>query len=47
MIRIGAREYDGIKYSLDMFDVSSLKKDIGEYISTSFTDGIKYTLENY
>ena len=47
LIRIGAREDDGIKYSLDMFDVSSLKKDIGEYISTSFTDGIKYTLENY
>lgn len=47
LINIGLRADDGIKYNLDMFDVSSLKKDIGEYISMSFTEGIKYTLENY
>ena len=47
LIKIGAREDDGIKYSFDMFNTSSLKEDIGNYITRDFTDGIKYTLENY
>lgn len=46
-IKIGLRPDDGIKYTLDMFDTAPLKKDIGEYITKHFTDGIKYTLENY
>lgn len=47
LIRIGLRPDDGIKYTLDMFNTEPLKKDIGEYITKNFTDGIKYTLENY
>lgn len=47
LIRIGLREDDGIKYSTEMFDTSSLKKDIGVYVSKNFTEGIRYTLENY
>lgn len=47
LIKIGVRPDDGIKYSLDMFDVIPLKEDIGEYITKNFTEGIKYTLEKY
>ena len=47
LIKIGMRSDDGIKYSIEMFDISSLKKDIGNYTSRSFAEGIKYTLENY
>lgn len=47
LIRIGSRPDDGIKYTLDMFDTTPLKEDIGEYITKNFTEGIKYTLENY
>ena len=47
LIKIGVRPDDGIRYSFDMFDVSPLKEDIGEYITKNFTEGIKYTLENY
>lgn len=47
LIKIGLRPGDGIKYTLDMFNTAPLKEDIGEYITKNFTDGIKYTLENY
>lgn len=47
LIKIGLRPDDDIVYTMDMFDTSALKTDIGDYISKSFTDGIKYTLENY
>lgn len=47
LIKVGIRPDDGIVYTLDMFDVTSLKNDIGNYISKSFSEGIKYTLENY
>lgn len=47
LIKIGLRPDDGIKYMLDMFNTEPLKEDIGEYITKNFTDGIKYTLENY
>ena len=47
LIKIGLRQDDNIKYTLDMFDTIPLKEDIGEYITKHFTDGIKYTLENY
>lgn len=47
LIKIGARPDDGIKYRVDMFDTTSLKTDIGDYVSRNFTDGIRYTLENY
>lgn len=47
LIKIGVRNDDGIRYNMDMFDVAPLKKAIGEYIMTKFSDGIKYTLTNY
>lgn len=47
LIKIGSRPDDGIKYALDMFDIEALKADIGDYITKNFTEGIKYTLENY
>lgn len=47
LIKVGVRPDDGIVYTMDMFDTSALKNDIGDYISKSFTEGIKYTLENY
>lgn len=40
LIKIGVRPDDGIKYTMDMFDVSSLKEDIGNYISKTFEEGI-------
>lgn len=42
-IKVGLRQDDGIRYSLDMFDNSSLVKEIGEYVKTDFDDGIKKT----
>ncbi len=47
LIKIGARPDDGIVYTMDMFDNSPLVGDIGEYVSKSFSEGIKYTIENY
>lgn len=44
LIKIGVREDDGIRYSFDMFDTSCLVEDIGNYISMSFSDGIKRTI---
>lgn len=46
-IRIGVRPDDGIVYTMEMFDTSSLEKDIGEYVSMNFTAGIRYTLDHY
>lgn len=47
LIKIGVRPDDGIVYTMDMFDISALVCDIGDYVSKSFTEGIKYTIENY
>lgn len=47
LIRIGKRPDDGIIYSLDMFDTTLLKQEIGEYVTKTFTDGIKETLKTY
>lgn len=47
LIKIGVRPDDGIVYTMDMFDTSALVDDIGDYVSKSFTEGIKYTIENY
>lgn len=46
-IKIGVRPDDGIVYTMDMFDNSALVADIGDYVSRSFSEGIKYTIENY
>lgn len=43
-IHIGKRPDDGIKYTMEMFDASITKNDIGEYITVSFEDGINETI---
>ena len=40
LIKIGERPDDGIRYTTDMFDNSALVRDIGQYVTTSFEDGI-------
>lgn len=47
LVKIGLRPDDGIRYDWAMFDTTNLIKDIGEYVTIDFTEGIKYTLENY
>lgn len=47
LIKIGVRPDDGIKYTFEMFDTAPLIEEIGNYISKDFSDGIKYTVENY
>lgn len=47
LICIGVRPDDGIEYLLDMFDTSALTQDIGEYVTMSFTDGIRKTIAEY
>lgn len=42
---IGIRPDDGIKYEFSMFNIDTLRKDIGEYVTVSFEDGIKKTIE--
>lgn len=44
-IKIDKRPDDGIKYTMDMFDNSSLVSAIGAYISTPFDEGIIKTIE--
>ena len=45
-IIIGARPDDGIVYTYEMFDNSSLVQDIGDYVSFSFSEGIRRTIES-
>ena len=47
LIKLGVRPDDGIVYTMDMFDILPLVNDIGNYVSKPFSEGIKYTLENY
>lgn len=47
LIKIGVRDDDGIRYDYGMFDITNLKNDIGNFISMSFEEAIKYTIENY
>ena len=47
LIRIGERTDDGIRYSFDMLDSKGLVEDIGNYISGSFEQLIRFTIENY
>lgn len=47
LIKLGARPDDGIIYREEMFDISNLVRDIGEYVSDTFEQLIKYTIENY
>lgn len=43
-VKIGLRPNDGIRYDFSMFETESLRKDIGEYVSTHFREGIKRTI---
>ena len=45
LIKIGARQDDGIRYSKEMFENSGLVEDIGEYVKYSFSDGIRNTVD--
>ncbi len=47
LIKIGARQDDGIVYDIDMFDISKLIDDIGNYNITSFSKGIASILNHY
>lgn len=44
LIGIGKRPSDGIKYSFGMFDIRQLVADVGNYVSTSFEEGIEKTI---
>lgn len=47
LIKIGLRNDDGIVYKFEMFDTSNLNKEIGDFITKDFCEGIKYTVDNY
>lgn len=47
LIKIGLRPDDGIKYSFDMFDTSSLEQEIGKYVEKTFSERIGYTIKQY
>lgn len=47
LIQIGVREDDQIKYDFGMMDTKDLIKDIGDYISGSFDELVKYTIDNF
>lgn len=47
LIQVGVRPDDRIEYRYEMFDNSDLVKDIGEYVTMSFTEGIKKTIAEF
>ena len=47
LIRIGERPDDGIKYTYDMMDNTRTVEAIGNYVSDSFENHIKYTIDHY
>lgn len=44
-VGIGVRADDGIKYTMEMFDNSDLVSAVGNYVTTSFDEGILKTIE--
>lgn len=44
-VGIGVRADDGIKYAMEMFDNSDLVSAVGNYVTTSFDEGIFKTIE--
>ena len=44
-VRIGVRVDDGIKYTMEMFDNSDLVSAVGNYVSTTFDEGIVKTID--
>ena len=47
LIKIGERADDGIRYDWKMLDNTPLIRDIGPYVTGTFSEKILYTLENY
>ena len=47
LIKIGARQDDGIKYSFDMFDCSDTFKELGNYVADTFESHINMTISSY
>ena len=47
LIHVGERADDGIRYRYDMLDASSLFNAIGNYVSDTFENHIRYTIEHY
>lgn len=47
LIKFGVLPDDGIRYSLDMFDITDIREDIGAYNTTDFTTGIRATIADY
>ncbi len=45
LISLNERPDDGIRYSIEMFDINPLITDIGNYVSTSFDEGILKTMK--
>jgi nucleoside-diphosphate-sugar epimerase len=45
MVEIGVRTDDGVRYTCDMFDITSTVKDIGVYVSHRFDEGIRLVLD--
>lgn len=44
-VKIGLRSDDGIRYDFGMFNTDSLRKDIGDYVSIPFEEGIRKTID--
>ena len=47
LIKLGVRPDDGIRYSLDMFDITDLREEIGVYNTTNFNVGVRETIARY
>lgn len=47
LIHIGERADDRIEYSYDMMDSTNTIKAIGNYVSDTFENHIRYTIDNY
>lgn len=47
LIHIGEREDDGIRYDFKMMDNTKTRLDIGNYVTNSFENHIRYTIKNY
>jgi len=45
LIKIGRRPDDGVMYDVEMFDISPLVADIGEYVRVPFEEGVRRTIE--
>ena len=47
LIRIGVHEDDGIRYTFEMMNNSKLIEEIGEFVTGSYDELIRYTIANF